>query len=78
MDKAAKGTVRARRFRTANNRDVSTGPFARPLARSLAPLTHSLAPHSSLRSRALPRSFVRSLAHSFAPELMGKEFMFMN
>ena len=30
----------------------SNGPFARPLARSLALLTHSLAPYCSLRSRA--------------------------
>ena len=29
-------------FRTAKNRDVSTGPLARPFARSLAPLTPSL------------------------------------
>ena len=62
-------------FRTAKNRDVSNGPFACPLTRSLTPLTHSLAPHCSLRSRAPLRSFVRSLAHSLAPELMGKWFM---
>ena len=35
----------------------STGPLARPFARSLAPLTRSLAPHCSLRS------LIRSLAH---------------
>ena len=52
----------------------STGPFARSLARSLAPLTHSLAPHCSLCSRAPLRSF----AHSLASELMGKRFMSMN
>ena len=34
------------------------------LGHSLAPLTHSLAPHCSLRSRAPLRSFVRSLARS--------------
>ena len=28
--------------RTANNWDISTGPLARPFARSLAPLSHSL------------------------------------
>ena len=50
----------------------STGSFAPPLARSLAPLTHSLAPHCSLRSRAPLRPFVCSLAHSLAPELIGK------
>ena len=45
------------------NRDVSTGPLARPFARSLAPLTCSLAPHYSLCSRAPLRSLVRTLAH---------------
>ena len=39
-------------------------PFAPPFAHSLAPLTHLLAPHSSLRSRAPLRSFVRLLARS--------------
>ena len=34
---------------TNKNRDVSTGPLARPFARSLAPLTRSLAPDCSLR-----------------------------
>ena len=48
---------------TAKNRDVSTGPLARPFTRSLAPLTRSLAPDCSLRSRPLLRSLVRSLAH---------------
>ena len=43
--------------------DFSTGPLARPFARSLAPLTRSLAPHNSLRSRAVRRLFIRSLAH---------------
>ena len=45
------------------NRDVSTRPLARPFARSLAPLTRSLAPDCSLRSRPPLRSLVRSLAH---------------
>ena len=49
--------------RSAKNRDVSTGPLARPFARSLAPLTRSLAPDCSLRSRPPLRSLVRSLAH---------------
>ena len=31
---------RARWFRKAMNRDVSTGPLIRPVARWLAPLTH--------------------------------------
>ena len=49
--------------RTAKNPDESTGPLARPFARSLAPLTRSLAPDCSLRSRPPLRSLVRSLAH---------------
>ena len=51
---------------TSKNRDVSTGPLARPFARSLAPLTRSLAPDCSLRSRPPLRSLVHSLAHSLA------------
>ena len=49
------------------------------LFHSLAPhcLLHSLAPHCLLRSRAPLRSFVRSLAHSHSPELMGKWFFSM-
>ena len=54
---------RARWSGTNKNRDVSTGPLARPFARSLAPLTRSLAPDCSLRSRPPLRSLVRSLAH---------------
>ena len=50
-------------FRSAKNQDVSTGPLARPFARSLAPLAHSLAPDCSLRSRPPLRSLIRSLAH---------------
>ena len=49
--------------RTTKNTDRSTGPLARPFARSLAPLTRSLAPDCSLRSRPPLRSLVRSLAH---------------
>ena len=45
------------------NRDVNTRPLARPFARSLAPLTRSLAPDCSLRSHPPLRSLVRSLAH---------------
>ena len=48
---------------------LSTGSFAPPLTRSLTPLTHSLAPHCSLRSRAPLRSFVRSLARSLTHSL---------
>ena len=40
------------RARIIKNPDCSTGPLARPFARSLAPLTRSLAPHYSFRSRA--------------------------
>ena len=52
--------------------DVSTALLARPLARSLPPLTRSLATHCSLCSRAPLRSLVRSLAPSLAPELVGQ------
>ena len=44
------------------------------LLRSLVRSHRSLIPHYSLRSAAL-RSFVRSFAHSFTPELMGKRFL---
>ena len=40
-----------------------TGPLARPFARSLAPLTRSLALDCSLRSRPPLRSLVRLLAY---------------
>ena len=49
--------------RITKSTDWSTGPLARPFARSLAPLTRSLAPDCSLRSRPPLRSLVRSLAH---------------
>ena len=45
----------------------STEPFARPLSRSLAPLTHSL--RSALLASA---SRAPDCAHSLAPELVGK------
>ena len=54
---------------TNKNRDVSTGPLARPFACSLAPLTHSLAPDYSLRSRSLC-----SLSRSWESEFL----MFQN
>ena len=44
---------------------AGNGPFARPLARLLAPLTHLLAPYCPLRSRAPLRLFVRSLPSSW-------------
>ena len=52
-----------------SSKSARTGPFARPLARSLAPFTHLLAPHCSLGLRASLRSFARSLAHSLALSL---------
>ena len=58
---------------TNKNRDVSTGPLARPFARSLAPLTRSLAPDCSLRSRPPLRSLVRSLAHFAHSLARGKD-----
>ena len=48
---------------TTKNHVVSTGPLTCPFARSLAPLTHLLAPPCLLCSRAPLRSFVCSLAH---------------
>ena len=48
--------------RITKNPDCSTGPLAYPFARLLAPLTRSLAPDCSLRSRPPLRSLVRSLA----------------
>ena len=45
----------------AKNTDCSTGPLARPFARSLAPLPRSLAPDCLLRSRPPLRSLARSL-----------------
>ena len=48
---------------TNKNREISTGPLARPFAHLLAPLTRSLAPDCSLRSRPPLCSLVRSLAH---------------
>ena len=62
QDHAAE-TTSAQWGRTAKNWDVNTGPLARPFARSLAPLTHSLAPDCSLRSRPPLHSLVRLLAH---------------
>ena len=45
--------------------DISTGPFTRPFAHSLAPLTRSLAPHYCAHSHA------RSLT-SLTPSLVGQ------
>ena len=52
---------------TAKNTDRSTGPLARPFARSLAPLTRSLAPDCSLRSRP-PLHSLAHFTHSLARE----------
>merc|ERR1712002_811446 len=48
---------------TAKNTDWSTGPLARPFARSLTLLTRSLAPDCSLCSCPPLRSLVLSLTH---------------
>merc|ERR1712198_723910 len=53
--------------------NVSTGPIARPLASSLAPLTHSLVPHCSLRSRAPLRSFARTTCSLTRSRAHGKQ-----
>ena len=42
------------------------------LIHSLALLTHRLAPHYPLHSRALPHSHARSLACSLIPKLVGQ------
>ena len=63
VQKALRHTRTALWSGTNKNRDVSTGPLARPFARSLALLIPSLAPDCSLRSRPPLRSLVRSLAH---------------
>ena len=57
--------------RTTENPDVSTEPLARPFARALAPLTHSLTLHYSLCLRALLRSLACLFAH-FAHSLARK------
>ena len=49
--------------RKTMNTDWSSGPLARPFARSLALLTRSLAPDCSLRSRPPLHSLARSLTH---------------
>ena len=47
--------------RITRNTDWSTGPLACPFARSLAPLTHLLAPHCLLCSHAPLHSLICSL-----------------
>ena len=70
--------VVTQRFRTARNRELSTGLLARPFAPLLTVLMNSLAPHCSLRSLccghsfAPLRSFVCLLAHSLSLELVGR------
>ena len=56
---------------TKKNRDISTGPLARPFPCSLALLTHSLAPDCLLRSRPPLSSLARSLT-LLTPSLLGK------
>ena len=56
-------------FRTTKNTDLSTGPLTCSFARSLAPLTHSLALPCSLRSCASLHTLICLLvlfAHSLA------------
>jgi len=65
-------------FRSAKNRDVSTGPLARPFARLLAPLTRSLAPDCSLRSHPPLRSLIRSLARGKVYNLMSQLHIVLN
>jgi len=60
------GVDRALWCKITRNPDLSTGPHARPLARLLAPLSHSLALHCLLRSHTPLRSFVCSLAYSLS------------
>ena len=57
---------------TNKNRDVSTGPLARPFARSLAPLTRSLARSLCSLPRSWESEFLMSqidlvLSHSASP-----------
>ena len=58
--------------------DMNTGPLSSPLARSLALLTHSLAPPCSLRLRAPLRSLVCSLAHFAHSLARGKVYDLMS
>ena len=51
---------------------ISSGFLACLFAHSLAPLTHSLAPHCRLHSRSLLRSFLHSFTDSLTLELMEK------
>ena len=55
--------------RITENTDCCTGPLARPFARSLAPLTRSLAPDCSLCSRP-PLCSLVCLLTSLTPLLM--------
>ena len=57
----SRSVVSAQWFRTAKNRDVGSGPLARPFAYSFA-----------CAALLALRSFECSLAHSLTPELMGK------
>ena len=62
--------------RISKNTDWSTGPLARPFAHSLAPLTHSIAPHYSLRSRSpLCSAALTRLLTSLTPSLVGKSIL---
>ena len=59
--------------RKNENPNVTSGPLAHPFLHLLPLLTHLLALHRTLHSRALLHSFVCSLAHSF-PNLWESEW----
>ena len=77
-DEATRTAVLALWSITVKNKDCSTGPLARPFARLLAPLTRSLAPDCSLRSRPPLRSLVCSLAHFAHSLARGKVYFSMS
>ena len=59
-NKKKKQCKRALWARMIRNPDCSTGSLTRPFTHLLAPLTHSLALHDSLHSRALLHSLARA------------------
>ena len=68
-----KDAVRAQWFKTAKNQDICNGPLASPFARLLTLLTHPLAPHCLLCSRAPLRSLIRLLTHFAHSRARGTE-----
>ena len=63
---------------SGTNKNVSTGPLARPFTCSLAPLTRLLAPHYSLCLRTPLRSLARSFAHFAHSRARGKVYILMS